>query len=263
MLAEKPCRILTDVNYTYSVSVFLIRKSRGTLLACLAVCPVMHLQDCHLLPRRTLQYSHERELPKLLLVKALCESNARMTDHHLLAFWLLCAMLAPQRICVSLGDGDQYPQAVTSEHPISACGHIMALCSVCTPRASSQGSSAIAGLTPCCCAGADLPQPVGCLGAILRCRFGAKGPHSSSGFGLLRLFYRESPTAVQHKVTFTAGRLLLKCTRAPSNSALCIWHWTDKIDPQHLSTSPCLQGFVALLFCFHITEKMQQILFQN
>lgn len=168
MLAEKPCRILTDVNYTYSVSVFLIRKSRGTLLACLAVCPVMHLQDCHLLPRRTLQYSHERELPKLLLVKALCESNARMTDHHLLAFWLLCAMLAPQRICVSLGDGDQYPQAVTCEHPISACGHIMALCSVCTPRASSQGSSAIAGLAPCCCAGADLPQPVGCLGAILQ-----------------------------------------------------------------------------------------------
>lgn len=122
MLAEKPCRILTDVNYTYSVSVFLIRRSRGTLLACLAVCPVAYLQDCHSLPRRTLQYSHERELPKLLLVKALCESNARMTDHHLLAFWLLCAMLAPQRICVSLGDGDQYPQAVTCEHPISACG---------------------------------------------------------------------------------------------------------------------------------------------
>lgn len=222
MLAEKPCRILTDVNYTYSVSVFLIRKSRGTLLACLAVCPVAYLQDCHSLPRRTLQYSHERELPKLLLVKALCESNARMTDHHLLAFWLLCAMLAPQRICVSLGDGDQYPQAVTCEHPISACGHIMAVCSVCTPRASSQGSSAIAGLAPCCCAGADLPQPVGCLGAILQCRFGAKGPHNSSGFGLLRLFYRESPTAVQHKVTFTVGRLLLKRTRAPSNSALCI-----------------------------------------
>lgn len=112
-------------------------------------------------------------------------------------------------------------------------------------------------------AGADLPQPVGCLGAILRCRFGAKGPHNSSGFGLLCLFYRESPTAVQHKVTFTAGRLLLKRTRAPSNSALCIWHWTDKIDPQHLSMSPCLQGFVVVLFCFHITEKMQQILFQN
>lgn len=106
-------------------------------------------------------------------------------------------------------------------------------------------------------------KPVGCLGAILQCQFGAKGPHNSSGFGLLYLFYRESPAAAQHKVTFTVGRRLLKRTRASSNSALWVWHWTNKIDPQHLSMSPCPQGFVVVLFSFHITENIQQILLRN
>lgn len=124
MLSEKSCRILTDVNNFYSVYIFLIRKLKGILLACLAVCPAVHLQVTHF-PGGHCNFL-TRELPKLLLVKALCETNAGTADHNILAFWLLCAVLVPLCICVSLGDGEKYAQAVTCEHSINAHGQIMA-----------------------------------------------------------------------------------------------------------------------------------------
>lgn len=179
------------------------------MLACLAICPAMHLQDCHSLP--TAIFSPEscpnfcwwRRFVKLM-------QGWLTTTYLLFGCFVLCLYRNAFVFPWVMGSNMHRQWRVSTLSVHMATLRLHSPCSICTPHASSQGSSAIAVMAQCHCTRADLPQPVGCFGAILWRQFNAKGPHNSSGFGLLYLFYRESPAAVQHKVTFTVGRLLLK-----------------------------------------------------
>lgn len=159
MLSEKSCSILTDVNTFHSVYILLMRKLKGTLLACLAIRPAMHLQDCHSLPRRTLQYSHLRD-PQTCWWRHF----AKLTQEWLTTTYLLfgCCVLCLYRNAfvfpwvMRCNMHRQWCVSTLSMHMATLWLH--SPCSVCTPHASSQCSSASAGLAQCHCTRADLPQ---------------------------------------------------------------------------------------------------------
>lgn len=75
-------------------------------------------------------------------------------------------------------------------HPL--CSHLHPLC-------QHLGVAAQESLSWHCAAGLGQTShsQFCCFGATLQCQFGAQRPHNGLGFGLLYLFYRESPAAVK------------------------------------------------------------------